>query len=107
MLCSARRCPNDTTEDKREYRFAQGFICEGDSILYVGAGCGLFSELTKGSYTGLDLNPTAVDSARHQERTILPESVEDHAVSHIGEYIVITAFQVLSRSIFCILSVPR
>jgi SAM-dependent methyltransferase len=84
-------------DDKREYRFAQGFTVRTDSVLDVGAGWGAFGERVQGRYVGLDPNPAAIDSARRQGRMILPDSIEDHAVAHVAEYSVVVAFQVLEH----------
>ncbi len=80
--------------------FAVKSIRPGDHILEIGCGTGKFYEGIKhvlGSYTGLELNKEAIRIATGKGINAIYELVEDHCKSHIEEYDLVCAFQVLEH----------
>lgn len=63
-------------------------------VLDVGCGPGWFSDVCKGHYKGIDLNPDAVTIARSKGRNVVLEKLEDQAA---GGFDVVTMFQVLEH----------
>lgn len=84
-------------EEKDEYLVALEFLSVGARILEVGAGKGAFSAyLDSGTYTGLELSQSAIDTARQQGVPLLKETIEEHCQR--GEkYDAVVSFQVLEH----------
>lgn len=84
-------------EDKEEYRVALKFLPVGARTLEVGAGKGAFSAyLDSGTYTGLELSQSAIDTAQHQGVLLLKETIEDHC-QRGEQYDAVVSFQVLEH----------
>lgn len=81
-------------DTKSEYRFAETFINEDDSVLDIGSGRGHFAKFVKGAYVGLDFNPAAIEQARIDGIKVINDSIEEHVQRITSLYSVITAFQV-------------
>ncbi len=84
-------------EEKTEYEFAAKHIGYHDRVLDIGSGRGLFSKYVKGSYTGLDFNPSAVKQAFEDGICVVNESMDAHLDRVPNRYTVITAFQLLEH----------
>jgi SAM-dependent methyltransferase len=84
-------------EDKSEYQFAGNLIGDDDSVLDIGSGRGHFAKFVRGTYVGLDFNPSAIEQAQADGIKVINESIEEHTKKTISFYSVITAFQVIEH----------
>ena len=83
---------------KEEFRWAQSKICDGMSVLEVGAGRGAFARYVRTCrYTGLDRSTHAREMAERQGITIHTTSIEAWAEDHREAYDVVCHFQVLEH----------
>ncbi len=84
-------------QDKPEFEIVIPWLKEADSVLEVGAGTGSFAEYAElKRYTGLEFNDAAISEAYRQGRTLLKESIQQHA-SKGGQYDAVVCFQVLEH----------
>jgi SAM-dependent methyltransferase len=98
LYAQLSRIPWYYAEGKEEYRLAARRIGKGKSILEVGCGTGAFTRyLTEPRYVGLEYNTDAVKRANADGLDVRPESIEDFAKSHEGEFDVVCSFQVLEH----------
>lgn len=85
-------------DDKNEYKYASKFIKESDSIIEIGCGKGAFArKISTEKYIGLEFSQKASKTATERGLTVLNESIQVHANSHIEEYDIVCAFQVLEH----------
>ena len=85
-------------EEKPEYDYVAKWIGAEDRVLDVGSGRGAFSrKIGSPFYQGLEFSQSAVELAAKEGVNVIPESVEDHARSHAGQYDVVCVFQVLEH----------
>jgi 2-polyprenyl-3-methyl-5-hydroxy-6-metoxy-1,4-benzoquinol methylase len=85
-------------DDKPEYALALKLISPGAKVLEIGAGKGAFgSRIRSADYVGLELSEDAVKMAASAGVQVRNELVQQHALSHKGEYDVVCAFQVLEH----------
>jgi 2-polyprenyl-3-methyl-5-hydroxy-6-metoxy-1,4-benzoquinol methylase len=86
---------------KWEHEEAMQYIVKGDAVLEIGSGAGGFlSGLAKQRQVhacGLELNPSAIESASARGVRVINESLTQHASDHIGVYDVVCTFQVLEH----------
>ena len=85
---------------KWEHEKAIQFIPSGSKVLEIGCAKGSFLDrLQKNGCeaVGLELNPSAVASARKRGVTVLEETVQDHALTNRQDYDVVCLFQVLEH----------
>lgn len=88
-------------ETKWEYDEAARQVQRGDHVLDIGAGRGSFLQqvmtIPDVKCVGLELNRSAVATARARGVNVVAETAEDHAANHSEEYDVISLFQVLEH----------
>lgn len=83
--------------EKPEFEIALPWLEESVSILEVGAGTGSFAEYVgMKKYTGLEFNDAAILKASREGRTLLKESVQEHALNG-KQYDAVACFQVLEH----------
>ena len=83
---------------KPEYAMAQRYLPVDGNILEVGAGRGAFAHFGgRNRYIGLEFNDKAIERARSDGITLLKETVEAHALTHVAGYKVVVTFQVLEH----------
>ncbi len=86
---------------KWEYDQAIESFCAGDRILEIGSGGNVFlSKLRSLGFqdaTGLELNLNSVRKGQEQGLTVLPDSIQEHALQRLEYYDVVTSFQVLEH----------
>lgn len=101
-------------ETKSEYEFAKRFISQGDSILEVGCGAGMFAAVIQGQwdghsvridksptrpikYLGLELSSKARDVAVQKGISVVTEPLETFAPRNSAHFDVVCCFQVLEH----------
>lgn len=86
-------------EHKPEYDFAKKLVKEGDSVLEVGCGKGVFGKLLPKNtyYYGLEFNQIAAEKARMAGLNVEINSIENHAAKNLNTYDVVCHFQVLEH----------
>jgi SAM-dependent methyltransferase len=85
--------------DKPEFSVAADLIARGSRVLEVGCGYGAFAgKLSSVDYTGLEFSSAAATQARKAGLEIHQQTVEEHAVTHAGNYDVACSFQVLEHT---------
>lgn len=76
-------------------------ITEGQRLLEIGSGDGAFLEQLLSrktvTYTGLELNPAAVEKAAARGIRLSREPLGTHAASHAAQYDVVCSFQVMEH----------
>ncbi|MCS7073120.1 MAG: class I SAM-dependent methyltransferase [Bacteroidia bacterium] len=87
---------------KWEHEVTCSFLKGEEKILEVGSGSGGFISGLQQRHPnvqaiGLELNPKAIAEANHKKVAILPESIQNHAMSHLSEYDMVCSFQVLEH----------
>lgn len=83
---------------KQEFGIAARWIDVADHVLEIGAGRGLFvREIRAASYVGLEFSADAIHWAAQDGTRLLPQTVEQHAADHGGQYDVVCTFQVLEH----------
>lgn len=86
---------------KWEHDVALDYIEDGMNVLEIGCGRGGFLSGILGrrevDVTGLDLNVAAVQACSEKGINVVAEDLKTHALSHIGVYDVVCAFQVLEH----------
>jgi SAM-dependent methyltransferase len=85
---------------RREHEFADRYFKEGDRVLEIGCGVGLFMNRLreKGvSVTGLELNEAAVELGKRSGLDIENQDLSQHARENRGAYDVVCSFQVLEH----------
>lgn len=84
--------------DKSEFETASAVIPMGAAVLDIGCGEGKFARhLSSCQYTGLEKYLTTLSNRGDLKPRILPETIEEHAVKHAGEYDVVCSFQVMEH----------
>lgn len=87
-------------EDKWEYQTALAALDPNSHVLDVGAGKGAFVALCNvngHSAQGLELNSASASEAVAMGRSIVAETIEDHAAQHPVAYDAVCSFQVLEH----------
>lgn len=86
-------------EYKPEYDFAKKLVKEGDRVLEVGCGKGVFGQLLpdNAAYYGLEFNQVAAEKARMAGLHVEIDSIENHAAKNLNTYDVVCHFQVLEH----------
>lgn len=82
-------------QEKSEYIFAGEVLQDCDNVLDIGSGAGHFRKYVRGEYTGLELNPVAVEAAQELNLDVRNETIEHHLLQNTGRYSAATCFQVL------------
>lgn len=85
-------------ENRWEHTKAIEFIKDGNCVLEIGSGAGSFikqliSKRTV-SYTGLELNPAAIEKARKESIYLMNELLSEHAKKYTSTYDIVCSFQV-------------
>lgn len=84
--------------DKNEYKLAATYLQENDDVLEIGCGNGFFSRyIGTGHYTGLDINPRAVNECRKNGLNVIDQSIAGHAEENPERYDAVCCFQVLEH----------
>lgn len=86
-------------EHKPEYDYVRKLIHEGDHVLEVGCGKGVFGHLLakNTAYHGLEFNHAAVEKAKTSGLQVEVASIEIHADKNANSYDVVCHFQVLEH----------
>jgi SAM-dependent methyltransferase len=85
---------------KWEHEVSSNLIHPNDKILEIGCARGGFLEsmYKKGiDCTGLELNKSAAEFARHKGLNVFEQTVQDHAQQHPEEYDAVCSFQVMEH----------
>lgn len=84
--------------DKEEFHYAKTLISEGDKVLEVGSGAGLFAQyIPTKDYTGLDFSQKAIELAKENGVHIENESIESFSTLNRNTYDIVVSFQVLEH----------
>ncbi len=86
-------------EHKPEYDYAKKLVKEGDHVLEIGCGKGVFGQLLpqNSTYHGLEFNQIAVEKAKLTGLNVEVNSIENHSAKNSGVYDVACHFQVLEH----------
>lgn len=84
--------------DKQEFITVQKIIPRHGKVLDIGCGFGHFASYVDSTkYVGLELHEKAADYARNNGLQVVSQTIQEHAILHVGQYDVICAFQVLEH----------
>ena len=87
--------------DKIEFTYSCDFIKQGDKILDVGSGRGIWSKFTgeikDTFYQGIEFSSEPIELAKKDGVNVIKESIQDHSKKFREQYDVVAAFQVLEH----------
>ena len=87
-------------DDKWEYRIINNYFKKSLSILEIGAGKGALSKIMDyKTYTGLELNESAIKTAKNNNVNLSHTSIQDYAEKNEGAFDIVCSFQVLEHVI--------